>query len=46
MHNNLFVFNGLGARGLLNGAFYSEVLYRFIEDGIEIPDEVKKEGFH
>jgi possible glycine/D-amino acid oxidase (deaminating) len=46
VYNNLFVFNGLGARGLLNGAFYSEVLYRFIEDGIEIPDEVKKERFH
>lgn len=40
-HKNLFVFNGLGARGLLNGAYYSKALFEHIENGNPLPEEVK-----
>lgn len=44
-YNNVFVFNGLGARGVLNGAYFSRQLFAFIENGIPIDDEVAIERF-
>lgn len=32
-HPNFYVFNGLGARGILNGNYFSEALYEHIENG-------------
>lgn len=39
-HKNLYVFNGLGARGILNGCYFSASLYDLIEKGIPIPEEI------
>jgi len=39
-YSNLYVFNGLGARGILNGCYFSGSLYQLIEKGIPLPDEV------
>lgn len=39
-HKNLYVFNGLGARGILNGCYFSVSLYNLIENGISLPEEV------
>lgn len=40
-HKNLFVFNGLGARGVLNGCYFAEALYHSIEHNIPLPQEVE-----
>lgn len=45
-HRNLYVFNGLGARGILNGNYFAECLYQHIELGEPIPEEVQLERFH
>lgn len=42
---NLYVFNGLGARGILNGCYFSSLLYRHIEENIPLPNEVLLERF-
>lgn len=39
-HHNLYVFNGLGARGILNGCYFSNRLFQFIEESISLPEEV------
>lgn len=39
-HKNLYVFNGLGARGILNGCYFSKSLYDFIEHDIALDEEV------
>lgn len=39
-HKNLYVFNGLGARGILNGCYFSASLYNLIENGIPLPEEI------
>lgn len=44
-HKNLFVFNGLGARGILNGCYFSKSLYQLIEKGVSLPDEVSLSRF-
>lgn len=44
-YNNLYVFNGLGARGILNGNYFSEHLYNHIEKGLEINSEVDLKRF-
>lgn len=44
-HLNLYVFNGLGARGILNGCYFSKSLYDFIEENISLPEEVSLERF-
>ena len=44
-HTNLYVFNGLGTRGLLNGTNYSVLLYNFIENNLSLPKEVDIERF-
>lgn len=42
---NLFVFNGLGARGILNGSYFSEILFRHIEENHPLPQEVQLKRF-
>ena len=42
---NYYIFNGLGARGILNGSYFSAQLYHFIEDGKALNDEVSLERF-
>ncbi|MBW8524152.1 FAD-dependent oxidoreductase [Chryseobacterium chendengshani] len=44
-HYNLYVFNGLGARGILNGCYFSKNLYDFIENDIPLPGEISLERF-
>ena len=43
--NNLYVFNGLGARGILNGCYFSRDLIRFIEENIPLHEEVSLSRF-
>lgn len=43
--NNLYVFNGLGARGILNGCYFSRDLIRFIEEDIPLHKEVSLNRF-
>ena len=44
-HQHLYVFNGLGARGILNGCYFSKSLYDFIEADIPLPLEVSLDRF-
>ncbi|SDE22028.1 NAD(P)/FAD-dependent oxidoreductase [Riemerella columbipharyngis] len=39
-YDNMFIFNGLGARGILNGNYFSELLYQNIEHNVPLPEEV------
>lgn len=43
---NLYVFNGLGARGILNGCYFAGDLFRFIEEGTPLHQEVSVNRFH
>ncbi len=45
-HSNMYVFNGLGARGILNGCFFSGSLYEYIENAIALHQEVSLERFN
>lgn len=42
---NLYVFNGLGARGILNGNYFAINLYNHLEKGEEIHPEVDLKRF-
>ncbi len=44
-HENLFVFNGLGARGILNGCYFSKTLFEHIENNQPLPPEVDLKRF-
>ncbi|WP_159477774.1 NAD(P)/FAD-dependent oxidoreductase [Chryseobacterium sp. 18068] len=44
-HSNLYVFNGLGARGILNGCYFSKTLFDYIEDNIPLPKEISIDRF-
>ncbi|MFY1047743.1 NAD(P)/FAD-dependent oxidoreductase [Chryseobacterium sp. GP-SGM7] len=44
-HSNFYVFNGLGARGILNGCYFSKILFDFIENNISLPSEVSIDRF-
>lgn len=44
-HDNLYVFNGLGARGILNGCYFARDLYRCIEEGVPLHEEVSSDRF-
>lgn len=44
-HENLFVFNGLGARGILNGNYFAKELFSHIETGKELHPEVDLKRF-
>lgn len=45
-HENLYVFNGLGARGILNGCYFSKSLYEFIENDIPLHEEISINRFN
>lgn len=45
IHQNFFVFNGLGARGILNGCYFANTLYQYIEHKIELPTEISIDRF-
>ncbi|WP_390451474.1 NAD(P)/FAD-dependent oxidoreductase [Chryseobacterium sp. Alg-005] len=45
-HKNLYVFNGLGARGILNGCYFSKSLYDFIENNIPLHEEISITRFN
>lgn len=42
----LYILNGLGARGVLNGSFYSKVLFDSIEQNLSIGEEVNVNRFY
>lgn len=44
-YKDFYVFNGLGARGILNGCYFSKNLYDFIEKDIPLPEEISLERF-
>ena len=44
-HENFYVFNGLGARGILNGCYFSRELYEHIENGKPLHAEVDLKRF-
>ncbi len=44
-YHNLYVFNGLGARGILNGCYFSKSLFDFIEKDIPLDKEISLERF-
>lgn len=39
-HSSFYVFNGLGARGILNGCYFSKMLFDYIENNIPLPKEI------
>ncbi|MNY56347.1 hypothetical protein D3C86_1924180 [compost metagenome] len=43
--SNLYVFNGLGARGILNGCYFSKTLFDYIENNIPLPKEISIDRF-
>lgn len=43
--SDLYVFNGLGARGILNGCYFSRILFNHLESGAELPAEVRLDRF-
>ena len=45
-HQNYYIFNGLGARGILNGCYFSKELYEHIENGKELMKEVDLKRFN
>ncbi|SHK91023.1 NAD(P)/FAD-dependent oxidoreductase [Chryseobacterium polytrichastri] len=44
-NKNLYVFNGLGARGILNGCYFSRSLFEFIENDIPLDEEIDLKRF-
>lgn len=44
-HSNFYVFNGLGARGILNGCYFSKTLFEYIENNITLPQEISIDRF-
>lgn len=45
LFGDLYVLNGLGARGILNGNYFAKDLYEFIENGTALLDEVNIDRF-
>jgi glycine/D-amino acid oxidase-like deaminating enzyme len=45
-YQNYYIFNGLGARGILNGCYFSKELYEHIENGKELMKEVDLKRFN
>lgn len=42
---NLHIFNGLGARGVLNGTYFSKVMFDYLEHHIELDPEIDVKRF-
>lgn len=45
VHADVYVFNGLGARGILNGCYFSKSLYDHIENNTNLPTDISLERF-
>lgn len=45
-HNNFYIFNGLGARGVYNGSYFSKVLFDFIEHHSSLESEIDVKRFY
>ena len=45
VYKNLYVFNGMGARGILNGNYFAKDLFNHIESGVELHPEVDIKRF-
>ena len=45
IHKNLFIFNGLGSRGILMAPFLSHVLVNHLKSGSEIPEDMNISRF-
>lgn len=43
---NLHIFNGLGARGVLNGSYFSKVMFEYLENKIELDPEIDVKRFY
>lgn len=43
---NLHIFNGLGARGVLNGTYFSKVMFDYLESEIELDTEIDVKRFY
>lgn len=42
---NLHIFNGLGARGVLNGTYFSKIMFDYLENQIEIDSDIDVKRF-
>lgn len=45
-HQNFYIFNGLGARGVYNGSYFSKVLFDYLENDIELDSEIDVKRFY
>lgn len=45
-HPNFYIFNGLGARGVYNGSYFSKILFDFIEKNVELESEIDVKRFY
>ena len=45
-YQNLFIFNGLGARGVYNGSYFSKTLFDFIENNLKLESEIDVKRFY
>ena len=44
-YKNLHIFNGLGARGVLNGTYFSKVMFDYLENKIELDPDIDVKRF-
>lgn len=45
-HQNFYIFNGLGARGVYNGSYFSKTLFDFIENNLNLESEIDVKRFY
>jgi len=43
---NLHIFNGLGARGVLNGTYFSKIMFDYLENELEIDSDIDVRRFY
>lgn len=43
---NFYIFNGLGARGVYNGSYFSKILFDFIENNLNLESEIDVKRFY
>lgn len=43
---NLHIFNGLGARGVLNGTYFSKIMFDYLENEVEIDSNIDVRRFY
>ena len=46
VHKNLYILNGLGARGILNGSYFAHHLYNHIENDGKLLSDVDLSRFN